>query len=305
MKTEAPDSKPEIRGFVFMGSGLGIVQGSAFAPAQPKNAARRASPRSWTRARSELQQRPILWNLDALLDAFFLDIGSQLLAALAHVVDGIHVGRYHGCFRQRLGGAQHVFLAHDDGAVIASHLRITRIQHYDFRLVPGQRLVDLVAPDGVACEVERLVSGRLEDDADRNAEKLCEFRSGEHRVGTVLAAGSAQSDAAELRLVLEDSDVAKALPTDELGIGLVLYEQREILGQHLLGSVIPVIQVRMRDDYRIDPGEYLFGRHRQLDQRVAKLAAIGALEPGIGAFPGEHRVDQEGRVGKSEERREG
>lgn len=45
-------------------------------PAQPKNAARRASPRSWIQARSELQQRPILWNLDALLDAFFLDIGS-------------------------------------------------------------------------------------------------------------------------------------------------------------------------------------------------------------------------------------
>src|SRR5690606_39632880 len=50
MKTEAPDSKPEIRGFVFMGSGLGIVQGSAFAPAQPKNAARRASPRKIGRA---------------------------------------------------------------------------------------------------------------------------------------------------------------------------------------------------------------------------------------------------------------
>ncbi|CFP64878.1 Uncharacterised protein [Bordetella pertussis] len=159
--------------------------------------------------------------------------------------------------------------------------------------MPAQCLVDLVAPDGVAHQVERFVVRRLEHDAHDVAQERGDLRPGIHVVGAVLAAGPAESDAAEVSLIGQDADIGEPLRADGDCIGLVLDEQRDILGEQLLRGVVPVIQVRMGHDDGVDVCQDVLDGEGQVNQRVAQGAAVGVLEAGIGAFAGQHGIDQE------------
>ena len=53
----------------------------------------------------------------------------------------------------------------------------------------------------------------------------------------------------------------------------------------------------MGDNHRDDAPDDVVGGKRQLDQRIAQLAAIGVLESRVAAFLGQHRIDEEGGIG--------
>lgn len=73
----------------------------------------------------------------------------------------------------------------------------------------------------------------------------------------MLAPGLAERDAAELGLVGQNTYVGKALAANQLRVGLVLGEQRDVLGQCFLSRFVPMVQVRMGHDDCIDTGQHV------------------------------------------------
>ncbi|MDT4882341.1 hypothetical protein FQZ97_1182840 [compost metagenome] len=113
----------------------------------------------------------------------------------------------------------------------------------------------------------------------------------------MLAAGLAQSHPAELGFLAEDAHILETLGANGLGVGSVLHEQRQILGQQLLRRIVPMVEMGMGDDHRIDTLDQVVGGKRKLDQGIAQITAIGVLESRVAAFFGQHGIDKEGGIG--------
>ncbi|MNT18788.1 hypothetical protein D3C72_1540050 [compost metagenome] len=164
------------------------------------------------------------------------------------MIDRLHVaGDQGGLWRGLIHGGD-ILLAHDDGTQ-PRHLGIAAVEDDDLGLVPLQRLFNLGVPDGVTRQIEGLLCGMGEDHPGYLTQPL-----GQHRhdlIVAVLPLGLVQADAGKFGLLAQQAHILEAAGADAVGILLVLYKQREMLGQQLLRGRVPVIQVIVGDYHRI------------------------------------------------------
>src|SRR3546814_8976398 len=90
------------------------------------------------------------------------------------------------------------------------------------------------------------------------------------------------SDVCSSDLAVKDAHVGETLSADQRSVRFVLHEQAHAGGDVPVLAAVPVIEVGMAHDDRVDAFEDIGDRHRQLDQRVAQLAVEGPFETGIG-----------------------
>lgn len=68
----------------------------------------------------------------------------------------------------------------------------------------------------------------------------------------MLPSDRGQSDTLKFGWVTKDTNIGEPLGPDKFGIGLMLSEQRDVLRHLGLSRIIPMIEMRMSHDDRID-----------------------------------------------------
>ena len=100
---------------------------------------------------------------------------------------------------------------------------------------------------------------------------------------------------------LDRPHVGEAVAAQALGV-LGLAEHRDVLRQQLCCRVVEVVEVHVRDQHGIDPGDHHLGRLRQFDQRIAPVI-VRVFNGGTGTGRVEHRVDEQLPAGELEPQR--
>jgi hypothetical protein len=121
----------------------------------------------------------------------------------------------------------------------------------------------------VAAPVEGGLARRLQAEAHHRPHRL------DDRAGAVLGGMRFEDDRAEPEIAVQRRDRAEA----GLGDGLLVAgaaDQRQVLGQALLGDLVEMVGMQMRDDDEVDPGQDVLDRQRQIDHGICRAAGDGA-----------------------------
>ncbi|MNV06743.1 hypothetical protein D3C71_971420 [compost metagenome] len=186
-----------------------------------------------------------------------------------------------------------ILFAHDDGTE-PRHLGIAAVEDDHLGLVQLQGLFHLSIPDCITGQIETRLIWVGEDHAAHFTHALAQYRH--QLIAAVLATGLLQVYTGKFGLLAQQADILKATGTNGIGIFLMLYKERQMLGDQRSGGIIPVVRMIVGDNNGIHIDK-LIDRQRQLDQWIAQLAVGGALKAGEGTLGREHGVDQKAGAG--------
>ena len=108
----------------------------------------------------------------------------------------------------------------------------------------------------------------------------------------VVAIRAEKRDALKHLTIPHNTDIRKAIRLNLAALLFVIHEDQVVLRHHTAGFIIPVVNVRVREDDRVALQHFL-NRERELNHRIPLRHVHRFRKTGKGPLLSQHRVDQE------------